>query len=290
MSSTEPKTELLVPEAHEIQGFEPTNENVELLKTTLMSGGTTLTDPELKLFLYQVKRTALDPLARQIYVMKDRSGKISFITSIDGYRLVAERSGKYLGQTKTEWQFNAEGNVLSATVGVIKKVGNDKDITYATAWFDEYAKDLDKYYSMWKKMPKTMIAKVAESLALRKAFPQELGGVYTEDEMQQAQETTKDDNITRVYQHTDFQPEPTRDVNEDIASESITPGMITKLGGQVKLKGITDRASIMNILNNLAKTKGGETIKDISLLQANELYTRIKDTDVETLKMLMETE
>lgn len=203
------KDEITVYEAHEIKGFEETHDNIQLLKTTLTAARTDLTDAELKLFLYQVKRTALDPLARQIYVMKN-GGKLSFITSIDGYRLVAERSGKYMGQTKTEWEFDDDGKLLNATVGVIKKVGDDKDTTYATAWFDEYAKDLDKYYSMWKKMPKTMIAKVAESLALRKAFPQELGGVYTEEEMQQAQETTTTQASPqpKTYDPNEFPPEP----------------------------------------------------------------------------------
>lgn len=90
-----------------------------------------------------------------------------------------------------------------------------------------------------------------------------------------------------VYDRDDFQPEDARDISE---SEGITTEMITKLGGQVKLKGITDRAKIMAILNNLAKTKGGETIKDISLYQANELYEAIKTTDKSALEMLTEAQ
>ena len=87
--------------------------------------------------------------------------------------------------------------------------------------------------------------------------------------------------------HTDFQPEPSVDIAD---SESITTDMIIKLGGQLKLKGITERLRIMNVLNNLAKTKGGDTIKDISLLQGNELLESIKASTKEALEMLMESE
>lgn len=168
-------------------------EQVDLIKSTVAVGAT---DLELKLFLSQCERTGLDALTRQIYfsVSTNKKGerKVQIQTSIDGFRLIAERSGKYEGQTKPEW-CGADGvwkdiwlstNLpKAARIGVYKT--GFKEPLYAVAIFDEYAQ---KYTDgnlmfMWKKMPSLMISKVAESLALRKAFPNEMSGIYTVEEL-----------------------------------------------------------------------------------------------------------
>src|SRR5690606_36600618 len=58
--------------------------------------------PIAEAFLHHCSRTGLDPVARQIYLI-ERGGKHTIQVSIDGARLVAERSGKYAGQTPTQW-------------------------------------------------------------------------------------------------------------------------------------------------------------------------------------------
>lgn len=175
-------------------GFEATRENIELLKNTLAGQDMKLTDSELQLTIYQAKKTGLDPLSRQIYPMKN-NGRLTFITAIDGYRLIAERTGLYRGQTEAQWCGN-DGKwrdvwlddkwPAASRVGVYKE-GFTAPV-YAIATWKSYAKlGTNGKKTTWDKMPDLMLAKCAEALALRKAFPQELVGVYTQEEMDQAE-------------------------------------------------------------------------------------------------------
>lgn len=158
-----------------------TPEQVGLIKRTIAAGAT---DDELTLFLGQCRRTGLDPFARQIYCVK-RQGKMTIQVGIDGFRLIADRSAQYAGNDDPV--FDNEQNPTKATVSVYKIVAGVRCPFTATArWTQYYPGDSQGF--MWKKMPHLMLGKCAEALALRKAFPAELSGLYITEEMQQAGE------------------------------------------------------------------------------------------------------
>ncbi len=162
-------------------------EQINLIKQTVAKG---VTDFELKLFLYQAQRTGLDPLSKQIHAIKRHNNKtdkdeMSIQTGIDGYRLIADRTGQYAGSDDPV--FDDEINPQKATVTVWKLVAETKCSFSASARWKEYYPG-DKQGFMWKTKPCIMLGKCAEALALRKAFPQELSGVYTHEEMAQAGE------------------------------------------------------------------------------------------------------
>lgn len=193
-------------------------ERIELVKRTIAHGAS---DDELALFMQVVQRTGLDPFSRQIHAVKrysyaERRDVMTFQTGIDGYRLVAERTGNYAGQVGPWWCGDDEvwkevwlsrEPPRAAKVGVLKR--GDAEVTYAVAHFDEYVQTFDQGerkgqpMALWATKPKLMIAKCAEALALRKAFPQELSGIYTEEEMGRA-----DREAPRPQPQTPPEPQP----------------------------------------------------------------------------------
>ena len=173
-----------------------TRDQVDLIKRTIAVG---FTDDELRLFIQHCEKTGLDPLTRQIYGIK-RGGRLTIQASIDGLRLVAQRSGEYRGQSGPEWcdsdgvwrdVWAGTGPPFAARVGVWRK--DFAAPVWGVCRTDAYAARTASghFAGLWKTMPDTMIAKVAEALALRKAFPHELSGLYGADEMDQDQAQTQ---------------------------------------------------------------------------------------------------
>ncbi len=155
-----------------------TPDQTKLIMDTLCKNAT---PDEAKLFFYRAKTMRLDPLKPgQIHFVKyNANSPGTIVVGIEGFRSIAGRSGKHVGTKR----------------GIIR---NDKGFAIA-GWAEVYRSDwkeparlevslaeYNKGSGPWKSMPESMIQKVAEAGALRMAFPDDLGGVYSQDEMDQA--------------------------------------------------------------------------------------------------------
>lgn len=199
-----------------------TPERLELLKRQFCKGSS---DDEFALFVEYCRRTGLSPEARQIYATqrwdsKEKRNVMQVQASIDGLRLVAERTGKYAGQLGPYW-CGPDGEWkdvwLKSDMPVAAKVGilrsDFKEPLWAIAKWDSYAQKTKEgnITAMWIKFKDHMLAKCAEALGLRKAFPQELSGLYTNDEM--GQTTTVD--VSPVKSEEIIEPQVVAEVVEE---------------------------------------------------------------------------
>jgi phage recombination protein Bet len=164
-----------------------TQDRLELVRRTIAPD---LTDAELELFGATCRRLGLDPLARQIHAVK-RSGRMTIQAGIDGLRLVAQRTGDYAGQEGPHWcgpdgqwrdVWLEKAPPAAARMGVYRRGFSSPAVGGRPLGQLRRARSRPT----WKKMPDVMLAKCAEALALRRAFPAELAGVYGAEEMHQA--------------------------------------------------------------------------------------------------------
>ena len=164
-----------------------TSEQTQLISSVIAPG---CSADELKLFAYACQRTGLDPFSKQIYAIK-RGGKMTIQAGIDGLRSIAERTGELDG-SETYW-CGEDGQWSDVWIGnkppaaaktIIHRKGSQHPFV-GVARFSDY----NAGQGLWSKMGAMMIAKCSEALALRKAFPADMSGVYTADEMEQAEIT-----------------------------------------------------------------------------------------------------
>ncbi|MGP5263686.1 phage recombination protein Bet [Glutamicibacter arilaitensis] len=182
-------------------------------------------DADLQVFFHQCQRTGLDPFARQIYMIErwSKEGpKYTIQTGIDGYRLIGRRAAQRAKETISVKQplwahpdggwrdvwLPAWGTPGAAKVTILR---GGEEFT-AVALFDEYkqTKRDGGLTQMWAQRPAGQIAKCAEALAWRMAFPQDLAGIYTDTEMEQA-----DNRPTHA-------PQPVQDLGEQVQVPMIT--------------------------------------------------------------------
>lgn len=171
------------PNASVLENY--SREEINVLKNQVAPG---VSDIELMYFLMVAQKRGLDPFSRQIYAIKRRQKegdryveKMTIQSGIDGFRAIANRTKEYLPGSES-WTYTNGGGVESATVTVRKFVKGAWHVFDATVFMSEFNGD----NHMWRKMPRAMLAKCAEARALRKGWPEQLGGIYIPEEMDQA--------------------------------------------------------------------------------------------------------
>ena len=175
--------EVTIKQSYEID-FE-NNLMIQTLKQTVAQG---TTDAEFQIFCEFCKSTKLNPFKKEIWCIVTGTGqyrKMQLMTGINGFHAIANSHPMYDGME----------------IGLIGKNGEYLPMTYPNndfigAWAKVYRKDrripvegvamlseYDKKHGNWITMKRVMINKCSESVGLRKAFPQELNGIYTQEEM-----------------------------------------------------------------------------------------------------------
>lgn len=193
------------------------NDQLELIKSTVAKGAT---NDELKLFLYRCKNMGLDPLKPgQVHFVKYGNNPGSMIVGIDGIRAKASRTGKL--------------------AGIKRGVTKDENGKCIGGWCEVYRSDwqhpareevpMSEYNTgkaQWQSKPETMIKKVAEVAALRMAFPDDLGGMYAEEEVQRDQvRDARAKELTTSVQETTAAPEYEAAEYFDAPAEAVEPGL-----------------------------------------------------------------
>ena len=269
------------------------NEKIDLLKKTVCKGAT---NDELELFMHLCTRTGLDPFARQIYAVK-RKDTMTIQTGIDGYRLIAERTGRYAPGREPSFSYDKEGRLISATSFIKKqtKDGSWHEVA-ATAFYSEYVQTFynketrrQEPSQFWQKMGHTMTAKCAEALALRKAFPDVYSGIYTSEEMQQA----SNEDISQVAEETlssipqvDYDKKSPAQVVVDVIKERESSEFITEDEGK-EVALLVSKCSkeyqdtVWKFLNDIAKVT---CFNDLN----RKTYNKIKERTINELNSKIE--
>lgn len=174
-------------------------EVIATLKATVAKG---LTDAEFVLFAEHCKGTGLNPFKKEVWAIKGNSytnkqgelveGRLQIMTGINGFYEIANRNPRYDGMESglidPQGEFKTAAYPKEDFIGAWAKVyRKDRRIPEeAVAFIKEYDKSLDQFYpakGVWRVMKRMMITKCAQAVGLRKAFPQELNGLYAQEEM-----------------------------------------------------------------------------------------------------------
>lgn len=216
-------------------------ERLELLKRTI-TASTPLTDDEFKLYLERCRSLGVDPFDRSVHpVRRRRKTKenkweqyLVFQTGIDVYRQIAEQSGDPFEHGEPQWTPEPETGAQHPVVcryTVYRWIKGQRCAFPVVVLWNEYVqkKQNGEPTSFWLRMAFFQLAKCAEALALRKAFPKKFKGVYTHDEMDQSP-----DNVVDVAYSVTQEPDKKRSPKKKSSSRTKSSGGSKKTAANSK--------------------------------------------------------
>ena len=205
---------------------------------------------ELQTLLAIVKNRNLNPFTKEVYFIKYGNNPAQIVVSKDAFMKRAEQNQNYDGFESGVIYENEKGE-LKTKKGVILP----RKATLIGGWCEVYRKDRSRpvyrevelsayntHKNWWQKAPGQMIEKVAIVAAVRDAFSENVGGLYTADEMEQAapidvtpretQEDVKARKMAQIEQHRQeqaqpVQPEPELVEDAEGAEEQPQPNFIS---------------------------------------------------------------
>jgi len=267
-------------------------DKIKLIKDTVCKGST---DNELALFLHACNHSGLDPIRRQIYAVFrfDRSlnrKAMTIQTGIDGYRSISDRTGNYAPGAKPAFKYDGDGKLISATAYIKKWAHGEWQAVEADALWEEYVQTGadGKPQGKWQTMPHTMLAKCAEAICHRKAFPNAQAGILTEEEMEQADSMAAPDRRYAPSRTEEIKPadatvlEPAKEVPQAVGAGGDGNGVAD--AAPVKSSPVADSPAPTAATDNLC-TPGQVTSLQASLRNHAKRLGR----DVDDLKAEMKS-
>lgn len=243
---------------------------IDTIRATVAVGAT---DSELEMFLAFCQSTGLNPFKREIWFVKTKGytkrdgtqvdGRVQIMTGINGFFQIANSNAKFDGMSEPEFEEGQNGLPTKCTVRVYRKDRSHPSVGVAR-WSEFFPGKTDKGSSLWETKPYHMLAKVAKAIALREAFPQQLNGLYTEEEYREEPVDIEPVHPIDTYQPKTLSVPARSSVKSETAQQAATRALIETGDSWVYGSGLIDveGAARRALWAQLVKNHGAVTDAD----------------------------